>query len=283
MRFFHFSFLCLLPFSFALFAQEEDSDFNPLSTHPVDEGVISFKKILWWRIDLNEKQNRPFFSRDKELSTILINAVKEGVLVPYVDDKVEERMEMSFFLEGLKYPDEGGGLTEEEKALGFQQDEWSSDWGNEGAGEKEAEEVEENPEYDTRDFSIMEIREAWFFDRLRSRMYHDIYTVTLVLPADKNPALYEKPLASFRYVDLVELFHGMPKTAIWYNSENAAAHLNMADAFELRLFNAVLVKISNPMDNRIVDIYTNSRDEAINASKKLELQLVDFETELWEY
>lgn len=265
----------------ALSAQEDDSDFEPLSTHPVDEGVISFKKLLWWRIDLNEKQNRPFFSRDNEISTVLIEAVKEGVLVPYFDDKVEERMSMDAFLQLLKYPDEPGGLTEEEKALGFEELD-DDDWGFE-EDEDDLDEVVQNEEYDTRDFSIIELREAWFFDKLRSRMYHDIYTVTLVLPADRNPALYEKPLASFRYIDLVELFRGMPKRAIWYNSKNAAAHLNMADAFELRLFNATLVKVSNPMDNRIVDVYVNSRDEAIKASRYLELQLVDFETQLWEY
>ena len=262
-----------------LLAQEAEEGVDPLSTHPVDEGVIAFKKLLWWRIDLNEKQNSPFFSRENEISTILIEAVKEGVLVPYVDDKVEERMSPEAFLEALKYPHDGGGLTEEEKALGFE--DASEDWGIEEP--EPAEEEEYSDEYDTRDFSVLEIREGWFFDKLRSRMYHDVYAVTLVLPADRNPALYEKPLASFRFVDLVELFRGMPKRAIWYNSKNAAAHLNMADAFELRLFNAVLVKVSNPRDDRIVDVYSNSRDEAIRASKKLELQLVDFETQLWEY
>ena len=83
-------------------------------------------------------------------------------------------------------------------------------------------------------------------------MYHDIHAITLVLPADKNPALFEKPVASFRFVDLAKLFRSMPQRAIWYNAKNPAKHLNMVDAFLLRLFSGNIIKVSNPDDNRIV-------------------------------
>lgn len=265
------------------YAQEEKPGYNMHSIHPVHESQIMYKKLLWWRMDLKEKQNLPFFSQNGELPRLLIDAVKAGLLFPYVNDSLTRRMSKEEFLENLKIPVEGGGLTEEERAMGF--GDTSSDWGAPAGGETEAAPAAPPaaPEYSPRDFSIFEIREDWYFDRNRSRMYHDIMAFTMILPADKNPALYEKPICAFRYKDLVQLFRSMPEDAIWYNAQNMAEHRNMADAFELRLFSAALVKYSNPRDSRIVEIYQKSRKEGILASQRLEYELVDFENELWEY
>lgn len=261
-------------------AQEVESGYNPHSVYPVHESYMMFKKTIWRRMDLKEKQNKPFYSRNGELSTVIINAVKAGLLFPYSNDSVNTRMSKETFLENLKYPQEETGLTEEEIAMGFGQEEDS--FGG-GFGEEEAPVEEVSDEFATSDFSIVEIKEDMFFDRNRSRMYYDIQAITLLLPADKNPALFEKPLASFRYKDLVEVFRSMPKEAVWYNVQNAAEHRNFAEAFDLRLFSSNLIKFANPEDNRIVDIYDKSRRDGILASQKLEHDMLEFENELWEF
>ena len=265
--------------AFSLQAQEEEIKHNPLSLYPVPRERIMFKSTIWRRIDMKEKQNQPLFSREREISTIIIQAVKNNLLTPYTNDSVTTPMKKSNFLETLKYPDEGGGLTEEEKALGFT-DDVNDAWGDEEDSDAGVPEGAE--EYAPRDFDIVEIKEDYFFDKLRSRMYHDIIAVTIILPADKNPASFEKPLASFRFVDLAKLFRSMPEEAIWFNTKNPARHLNMVDAFLLRLFRGSITKIANPNDDAIVDI-VNSRRSAAIASQQAEHQLVDFETQLWEY
>lgn len=282
--------LCLVAFSTifneSVVAQEQPMGYNPDAVHPVHESYKMFKRTLWRRIDLEEKQNAPFFSRNGELSTIIIKAVKDGLLFPYTNDSVNTRMSKETFLENLKYEDEGEGLTEEEIAMGFGADDSDDDFfggGFDDESTEEEEEVVDANEFATRDFSIAELREEMYFDRLRSRIYFDIMAVTLFLPADKNPALFEKPLASFKYKDLVELFRSMPDDAIWYNNQNTAEHKNMADAFTLRLFSSNLTKFSNANDDRIVDIYNKTRRDGILASQQLEYDLVDFENELWEY
>ena len=268
-----------------LFAQEdEDTGYNPDSVYPVHESYKMFKKILWRRIDLEEKQNQPLFSRNGELPTIIINAVKEGLLFPYTNDSVNTRMSKETFLENLKYEEEGGGLTEEEIAMGFgsdSEDDFFGGFGDEGGAQ--AEQSSGSNEFPSRDFYVMELKEEMYFDRIRSRMYYDILAVTVVLPADKNPAMFEKPLASFKFKDLVALFRSMPKEAIWYNVYNNAEHKNMADAFNLRLFSSNLIKYANPKDDRIVDIYTKSRRDGMIASKQIEYDLIEFENELWEF
>ena len=185
----------------------------------------------------------------------------------------------------MKIPDEGGdAFTAEEIAAGFGQQTAEEDdpfGGFPGSGP--AEEIAVSDEFPVRDFSIMEVKEEMYFDRIRSRMYHDIMALTVILPADKNPALFEKPLASFKYKDLVELFKKMPEKAIWYNTQNFAEHKNFADAFQLRLFSANLIKYANPKDQRIVEIYDQSRKAGLIASQQLEYELIEFENELWEY
>jgi hypothetical protein len=272
-------------------AQEAKPGYNPNSEFPVHESQIMFKKELWWRMDLREKQNQPFYAINGELPTLLVKAVKAGLLFPYMNDSLTNRMSKEMFLENLKLPEEGGGFTEEEKAMGFGADQGASDWGASdwggggaaapaGGGEAAAPAA---LEFNTRDFSIFELREDWYFDRNRSRMYHDIQALSMFLPADKNPALYEKPIASFRYKDIVDLFATMPDEAVWYNAQNMAEHRKMSDAFLLRLFSATLVKYSNPQDQRIIDVYSKSQKEGVLASQRLEYELVDFENELWEY
>lgn len=270
------------------YAQEKASGYNPNSVYPVHNAYIMFKKTLWRRMDLEEKQNSPFFSRNGELPTILIDAVKAGILFPYTNDSVVTRMSKETFLENLKLPEEGGGLTDEEREMGFGGDEGGDfgDWGDgDGDGDTVAsdEGVLESDEFPSRDFSIVELKEDMFFDRRRSRMYYDIQALTLFLPADKNPALYEKPLASFKYKDLVQLFVSMPDEAIWYNAQNIAEHRNLADAFNLRLFSSNLTKFANPDDRRITEIYDKSRREGILASQRLEHDMIEFENELWEF
>ncbi|MCV9388669.1 type IX secretion system ring protein PorN/GldN [Reichenbachiella ulvae] len=265
-------------------AQETPSGYNPDAIRPVHESYKMFKKTIWRRIDLEEKQNQPFFSRNGELSTIVIEAVKAGLLFPYTNDSVNTRMSKETFLENLKLEEAGGGLTEEEIAMGFGAESDDDFFG--GGFEEEStqeEEVEAVNEYATRDFSIVEIKEEMYFDRVRSRMYFDLLAVTIFLPADKNPAMFEKPLASFKYKDLTALFRSMPGEAIWYNAQNTAEHKNMADAFDLRLFSSNITKFSNPADERVVDIYNKTRRHGIIASQQIEYDLVDFENELWEF
>ena len=72
------------------YAQEQGSGFNPNSVYPVHESYVMYKKTLWRRMDLREKQNAPFYSTNGELPTIIINAVKAGLLFPADKDENED-------------------------------------------------------------------------------------------------------------------------------------------------------------------------------------------------
>ncbi|GAB4010470.1 gliding motility protein GldN [Spirosoma sp. KCTC 42546] len=136
-------------------------------------------------------------------------------------------------------------------------------------------------EYFPKELNILEVKEDWIFDKKRSRLYYDMQTITLLLPADKNAAGYEKPIASFKYKDLDKLFRSDPKKFIWYNPQNQAQHKNLADAFDLRLFYGRITKVANPGDTDLVGMYGDR--EGLLKSYQTEYELMETEHGLWEY
>ncbi|MBC8156366.1 MAG: gliding motility protein GldN [Bacteroidetes bacterium] len=136
-------------------------------------------------------------------------------------------------------------------------------------------------EYFANQLNILELREDWIFDKKRSRLYYDIQTVALYLPADANPAGLEIPVAYFKYKDLDKLFRSDPKKFIWYNPQNQAQHRNLADAFDLRLFYGRITKVANPADKDLLSQYGTR--EGLLKSYQLENELMETEHGLWEY
>ncbi len=256
----------------ALQAQEVSSEVNPNSVYPIPESHQMYKKTVWRRMDLKEKQNRPFFSTGNELTRIIINAVKDGTLYPYEDDSLNKRMSKEAFLENLKLPEaeeENGETTDDS-------------WGDTGWGDQTAQAEEGSPYYDASQLSVVRIKEDMIFDKIRSRLYYDIQSIELLIPPDQTATGLEKTVGVFKYKDLEQLFRSMPNQAIWYNRNNTAAHLNMADAFVLRLFSARVVKVSNPANDWIQDIYLDQK-AALIKSQQIENSLIEYEINLWEY
>jgi gliding motility associated protien GldN len=275
-------------------AQEASQEYNENSVHPIRESDILLKKRVWRRIDLNEKQNKPFFAFNNEISKIMIEAVKAGVLTPYMNDSLTTRMPRETFLENLRLPETAGGLTEEEKAMGFGQDEAAGDawdtgggWGEEAAADDNAgaaePAAESFDEFLPREINVLQLTEDMIFDKQRSRLYWDIQSITLVIPGTKFETGLFREVATFKFKDLNELFKSMPGEAIWFNPQNSAGHLNLSDAFALRLFNGRIVKVSNPDNEYLVDIYNRSPKEGLMASQWIEMELLELEHELWEF
>lgn len=274
--------VCLLLVSVG-YSQEK----APLIKPEVDEAQIMFKKMIWRRMDLKEKQNGPFFSLNGEISRLLIEAVDEGLITPYRSDSVINFMPDIIFVSNISVeraqnPFVGGGFN----TGGF--DDGASD-------QSTANEESDGPRLDAipeEEFSILYIREEVIFDRNRSRMYNYIRALSMALPASAgatyNPNGFEKMIAHFNYDEVVALFRGpYADRAIYYNNQNPGAHLNMSDAFELRLFNAPIIRVSNDQNLDIRQLYSDeaARDpmSVIVIQQKYEYDLMEYESELWEY
>ena len=274
-------------------AQESSNDgYNANSVYPVHEDNIMFKKRVWRRMDLREKQNIPFFASGNEITKHIIEAAQAGIIPIYQDDSLVTRRTKEEFLEALEDPrlqdiNAGGGDDAWGSSGG---DDWGSDdgWGDTGgdaaADEGQGDDIGEvDTKFKARDVSILEIMEDMIFDKQRSVLVWDMQAVSLKIPAENYTSGIEKTIGVFKYIDLVDLFRSNPEQMIWFNPQNSAEHKNLADAFALRLFSAHIIKVANPQNNMIIDIYNSSAKEGIMASQWIEYDLMEKEHELWSY
>ena len=254
------------------------------SARPIPEHDILFKKTVWRKIDLREKQNKPMFSENREITKIIMDAVKSGELTAYANDSVNKPLTREEFTGNMTKKDNTEELSEEEKAAGFGQEAEDDDaWGaalGDKAGKSTTGPV--SNEFFAKELYLLELKENIVFDKKRSRMYHDIQTITLKVPATTNEMGIENTVASFKMSDLVRVFRANPETAVWYNAQNDAQHKNLADAFDLWLFSSYITKISNPGDRALSDIYGGGQKGLLAAQDAAEA-LIEYEYSLWSY
>ncbi|WP_240337116.1 type IX secretion system ring protein PorN/GldN [Rufibacter psychrotolerans] len=273
---------------------------NP-SARPIPPSDVMFKKTVWRAVDLREKQNKPMFSPGKQITKLITDAVKRGELQAYRSDTLNTPISAQEFLTNLSPTNTGsGGLTEAEKAAGFDQpaaadDGWGNDdgWGtpapkknttktNTKSTAAPAAAVATGNELLPNELYKLEIKEDVVFDKKRSRLYHDIQAITLIMPARYNNLGFEKPIASFKYSDLEKVFRAHPDEAIWFNQQNDAQHKNLADAFDLWLFSSYITKVSNVNDERLEEVYGAGKKGLLAAQQAME-ELIEFEYSLWSY
>lgn len=288
------------------YGQEKPRVQNPNSIRPIDEEDVHYRARLWRRMDLNEKINQPFFSVNNEISKYLVEWVKAGVLVPYKNDSLIVKLSATTFVENLKMEETSGDgeLSEAERAAGFGGEVAKKPENKGGAGSDDGwgagaskptagiAEVANKDNFDAKaplssvayyfpkELSIIEIKEDAVIDRKRSRLYFDIQALTLIVPASKTKAGFDKVVASFRFKDVYKLFRSNPD-CIWYNSENESQHKNMADAFDLRLFQARIIKKGNAENKFLTDMYEGEK-EGLLMSQLLEYKLLELEHDMWE-
>ncbi len=286
----------------ASYAQEGlsnvDEGWNDQSVRPIHRSDIMWQKTVIRAVDLREKQNEPIFSKNKQITKIIIEAAKAGELKIWKTDSLDRGQPLTLeeFLKNIQIPSEEVQYSDEELEFmdtGGEEDLGASDpWGDfgddTGGGEEEVvEEAATNSVeyYQPIDLYQLEIKEDQIFDKQRSRMYYDMLSITIKVPADHplNIKGIEIPAGSFSYKELVtKVFKNNPN-AIWYNPYNDAEHRTLADAFELRLFSSYIIKVSNPADDYLVDIYGGDQWTGIMASQWKSYELLEYEHNLWEF
>lgn len=244
--------------------------YNKYSVRPILDKDIMYRKMVWRRLDMEEKQNTYFMVVNKELPRLIVEYIQMGKLKAFENDSLEEGRVLTTekFQGNLKDPNTeafDSTLYSDPKELA---EAYSS--------------YAKSMNLDPKLLTIVELKEDIIFDKKRSRMYYDILAVTLFIPAKRNPRGFNQPVATVKFKDLVELFK-KDNRAIWFNRENDSEHRNFADAFELRLFSSYIVKVSNPNDELIVDTYGGDPKAGRYGSEKISNDLMEYEHNLWEF
>jgi gliding motility associated protien GldN len=231
-----------------------------------------FFKTMWRRMDLEEKQNQPFFSKNAQLPKLLIEAMEKGLIKPYTSDSCLVQLTDEQVRYNLYYS--GEQLVPQDP--------------NDPFSPMVMKKI--NTRRDPTIWTAVYLREDVIFDRNRSRMYYYIRSVSLTIPAKPT---YQNTYGvtgegsfylHFKYEEVIDLFRTpeYQKLAIWYNNQNIGAHRNMSDAFELRLFSAPIIKVSNFEDADLRQLEPDPW-KVLLLQQKMEFDLVNYESELWEY
>jgi len=273
-----------------------------------------YRQRTWTRVDLSQKQNKGFFSKNREFTKLLIEAVLNDEIQTVYDaepglGELEKPMTKEEFQKRLLKSDpedqvaelqplyendfpwntgeivESGGVNYTSlQDNNLDNDPASSpDWWAVWAGE-------ESEPFLPSEITIIEIMEDVIFDKRRARQYNDILTVRLIVSGENTNDGANYYVATFAYKDLEKFFREHPEKAIWYNQYNSAENRNLADAFLLRLFHGDLYKIDNPEDLTIMDIYgVNSKtgEPSLKAgligAEYLRMKMLEREHNLWSY
>lgn len=289
----------------AFFAAQSQSDelpqYNPNSVNPIPRYEQHFRVRVWREIDLREKQNEGFFSKNAEISKLLIEAYKSGEIAQFYDsDSLTTIRPKSKVMVDLtqqsatEYPawDPTSNYFTQSDIVSYNGKNYEAQTDNSG----------KNPETSPNDWQVtaqgkaavylyssmtkMQIMEDVIFDRRRSRLYYDIQAIQVVIPGKETTNAVDKPLGWISYKDAERVFRNHPREAVWFNRYNTAENKNYADAFLLRLFHPVIYKVENPEDSSIEDIYReNNRPykESVWARQWEEIKLMEKEHNLWEY
>ncbi len=264
-------------------AEQSTTAVSSPTVRAIPNSDVMYRKSIWRTIDLREKQNKPMFANNHQITKIIVDAVKAGKLQAYSGDSLTRVVTLEEFNKKLLVPGADTGPTEEEKKAGFDkvEEDTGGGWGDEPAGGAKSTVIAAS-EYFPKQLYQMELKEDMVFDKKRSRMYHEIQSIAISVPADETPKGYNVPIATFKWADLVKVFRDNPESAIWFNNSNTAQHKNLADAFDLWMFSSYITKVSNADDKELSDIYGGAQ-EGILAAQQVAGEMIEYEYNLWSF
>lgn len=136
--------------------------------------------------------------------------------------------------------------------------------------------------FDITQIKRWQVDEVWLFDKQKGEFFPRIIAIApLYTPVAGDVTLAEQPMFYIRY-DELRPFLAQEEV---FNRQNDAQRLSYYDLFEQRLFNSYIIKESNDKDLAIrnMDEYKDSPMEAMYVSEKVKQNLVNWESDLWEY
>lgn len=237
------------------------------------EADVFWAKRITRVIDVREKQNQCMQWPKNPLSLVLYNAVRDGKLIPYVDDSLRSVMTVEEFL--------GRGSDTDYVETPYDENDPT-------LTRTDTVYTPFRPEEKIKKYRVLE---DWIFDKKESRMYVRIIAIApLFNPKVAGIELGEQDLCVLKYHkspddadrnDVRDITVNMEV----FNRQNDAARVTFDDWFEQRLFSSYITKEVNQYDNRIKD-FEDFRDNKVAAmleSERIKYDLFEKEHDLWEY
>lgn len=256
-----------------VYVKEHTPNKKPVPYVPVREGDVMWSKIIYRLIDLRERMNYPLYyplepiGNRMNLIDVIMLGVDEYKLTAY--DAMDERNEFKIPLTPASIDKLLGADT---MVVDIMQPDGSV--------------LKESTVSDRRTDQVKQImiKEKWYFDRNYSIMKSRIIGVcpirvfNKIVDGSETDEIVRQKCFWIYYPE----FRGMFATHEIFNNNNDAQRISYDDLFWQRRFKSIIVKESNPYDNRSISNYASGL-ETLYESERIKNWLFNFEHDLWEY
>ncbi len=259
---------------------------------PLEYGFIADKDILksmvvWEIIDMNDKLNQPYYhnedglvSQNKSLYRLLFEAINDGRIKEVYDDEmfmtrlhpdaIQARIKNEVLSDaGIDRINENGALTADEM--------------------KEYTNVYETK---TENVKVLKIKGMWYIDRRDSQMKYRLLGIAAMGQDPSTMGQYGpdgQPLASKdELIDLFWVYYPDARevlaNAVVFNSKNLASDITFDDLLNARRFSTVIYKSDNGLGNGVIkDYIPNDADEQLEESERIKGEILQMESDMWNY
>lgn len=259
---------------------------------PLEYGFIEDKDnlksmVVWEIIDMNDKINQPYYhnedglvSQNKSLYQILFDAINDGRIKEVYDDElfltrlnpdaIQARIKNEVMSNaGIDRINEVGKLSEEEK--------------------KEFTNVYETK---TENVKVLKIKGMWYIDRRDSQMKYRLLGIAAM---GQDPALMGQygpdgqPLATKdELIDLFWVYYPDARevlaNSVAFNNKNLSSDITFDDLLNARRFSSIIYKSDNGLGNGVIkDYIPNDADEQLEESERIKSQILQMESDMWNY
>lgn len=255
---------------------EQVKEREPIAYPTIREADVFWSRRVWRVLDLREKMNYPLYyptevirSRKSFVQT-LVGAIQQGKIKAYDTDSDE-------FITELSMSEMRSRFGAVDRTVTRQKLDGSGDTTSTIRGEFNWGEVQE-----------LLIKEDWYFDKHLSQMFVRIIGIcpVRVYAKDVNTGdddidaeVVKKQLFWIYYPEARKVL----ANTLCFVGENDMGQISFDDLFLKRRFASYMTAISNGQNNRTVQMYTRTGKEAMLESERLKNEIMNFESDLWEY
>ena len=239
--------------------KQSDEESSFLEYNFIDDRDILWSKIVYEKIDLNEKLNFPLLfpiidSEDrtrKSLWRILKENIENGKIKKVYDSRSDD------FLSSNE-------IVKKDSII----DTYSSKY-TEGDDKPQKFAVSD-------DIKAYYIKGMWYFDKRQSEMK---YRLLGLMPYGNNlkEKGKEQPYFWIWYPSIREILH----KEMVYNDKNNANRISFDQLLISRRFNSYIYKEDNVNGNRAIEVYKKKGLQSILESERIKKEILDFEQDMW--
>ena len=262
-------------------AQNNKDNDNPLPYGYIDDRDVLWSKVVWERIDLDERVNFPLYypvkknlgNNRKSLFEVIYENIQSGMIQEvYEDDYFQVPLTTAKIEEKLFYRDVTNAAKDEYKETGIWNDRLID--------------VYQVTPVDVEEWLV---KGLWYIDKRQGEMRYRVLAISpvAILPISRSEEFSEsrkapitEPLFWIWYPDIREILH----EAKAFNRKNSSQPISYDHLLNSRRFSAMIYKEDNVhTDREVSDYITKNALMQLLESERLKEQIRNIEIDLWNY